>query len=202
MSSTGMTERPLPRHCGNCGTTLNGPFCHQCGQPERSPVRELFSMARDSLVEFFSLDGKILRSFIPLLLRPGALTREYLNGRRISFIRPFRMYLGISIVLFLSIALFDDPLHFGKPKSSGPPAPIGAPAPPVPEGPIGAGTLVPGPPPAVSETTGGPVNPDEAKPKKDNGLNIRFGGREWDPRKEVLDIPMSRQQWMNSSASN
>lgn len=90
--------------CGNCQTLLQGPYCHQCGQPKQSPVRELWTLLREGMGELFSLDGKFFSSLQPLLFRPGRLTREYLDGRRFSFIRPFRLYVGISIVLFLLVS--------------------------------------------------------------------------------------------------
>ena len=43
---------------------------------------------------------------IPLLLRPGQLTRDYLEGRRARYMPPFRMYLVLSVIFFV-IAFFD-----------------------------------------------------------------------------------------------
>lgn len=40
------------------------------------------------------------------MLRPGKVTREYLDGKRAAYIPPLRTYLSISVVYFLTIQLF------------------------------------------------------------------------------------------------
>lgn len=197
----------VARSCGNCGTTLQGPFCHQCGQPLRSPVRELWSLTKDGLSEMLSLDGRFFRSIGPLLFRPGALTREYLGGRRISFIRPFRLYLGISILLFLAIALFDAPLNFGGRRALEPPAPpVPGAAPalptlPVPPDPIHVEKAADGSTTAieVAAPEGLPVKPPTVgvnRSPEDKGFQLRLGDTDWNPRTDPLDIPWSP-QWLD-----
>lgn len=193
-----------PRPCGNCGTTLKGPFCHQCGQPLKSPVRELWSLTRDGISEMLSVDGRFFRSIVPLLFRPGALTRQYLDGRRISFIRPFRLYLGLSILLFLAIALFDDPLGFGGPRASRPPQPpvpangVPVPVPDIPLAPpvtvqTGAdGVQLKGP----EVLPGTPPTLGLQRPANGSGFQFTFGGTTWDPRHDPLDIPYVP-QWLD-----
>ena len=43
---------------------------------------------------------------LPLLARPGSLTRDYLEGRRTRYMPPFRTYLVLSVIFFL-VAFFD-----------------------------------------------------------------------------------------------
>lgn len=106
-----MQEAPAapPPHasCLNCGSGLHGPFCSQCGQEHRTgalPVREY---VRDLFDDFFEFDSKLLRSLGLLLGRPGALTREFLAGRRVSYLLPSRMYLLVSIVFFFLVNRLD-----------------------------------------------------------------------------------------------
>jgi hypothetical protein len=99
-ASPDAVETPGPV-CGNCKSALYGPYCHFCGQRERSPVRELWHVLRDSADEFLALDGKLWRSLLPLYFRPGRLTQRYLEGERVQFIKPLRMYLALSVILFL-----------------------------------------------------------------------------------------------------
>ncbi len=92
------------RHCANCGEVLRGPYCHGCGQPLKSPVREMTSLATD-LFEFITdIDGRFFKSLGLLYFRPGKLTLRYLGGQRVRFIRPLRMYFGLSILLFLAVS--------------------------------------------------------------------------------------------------
>lgn len=90
--------------CANCGAPLRGPYCHVCGQPLKSPVREMSSLATD-LFEFITdIDGRFFKSLGLLYFRPGKLTMRYLGGQRVRFIRPLRMYFGLSILLFLAVS--------------------------------------------------------------------------------------------------
>lgn len=95
---------PVGLLCGNCDAELRGPFCHMCGQSVRSPIRDLFEVVSDGIGEFFHLDGRFFRSLLPLYFKPGWLTMRYLAGQRVSFILPLRMYLVISIAMFLVLS--------------------------------------------------------------------------------------------------
>ena len=55
--------------------------------------------------EFLHLDGKILQTVKLLVLRPGALTREFLTGRRARYISPVRVYLTFSLIFFTLAAI-------------------------------------------------------------------------------------------------
>lgn len=92
-------------HCLNCGTPLQGPFCHFCGQPDRNFLRFFPALMREFLSDFLDLDSRFLRTLKPLLFRPGRLTRDYLDGRRFRYVPPVRLYLFSSIAFFLLAAL-------------------------------------------------------------------------------------------------
>lgn len=60
--------------------------------------------AREFLHEFIAhyvaLEGKLWRTLALLLFRPGALSKEYIAGRRVRYVEPLRIYLTFSILLF------------------------------------------------------------------------------------------------------
>ena len=97
-----------PNLCGNCQTPLDGPYCHQCGQPVEGLVRPLSGWIADFLDGVVQWDGRIPRTLTPLLLRPGFLTREYLAGRRVRYVTPVRLFLFLVIILFLAVNWFAD----------------------------------------------------------------------------------------------
>ena len=89
--------------CANCGATLRGRFCADCGQNAEAtarPVRELLEHALEALFDF---DGRGFRTLGLLLFRPGRLTEAYLAGRRASYVPPVRLYLFVSLVFFLVV---------------------------------------------------------------------------------------------------
>ena len=87
------------RDCSNCGNTGTGKFCSSCGQKYsdlNKPVKELLHELLDSL----DLDKRLLKTFIPFILKPGHLALEYLAGRRKSYTSPLRLYLIMSLIFF------------------------------------------------------------------------------------------------------
>jgi hypothetical protein len=91
--------------CLNCGTNLQGPFCHYCGQPDRNFLRFFPALLREFMEEFLDLDSRFVRTMKPLLFKPGRLTRDYLEGRRFRYTPPLRLYLFSSIGFFLLAAV-------------------------------------------------------------------------------------------------
>ena len=95
--------------CLNCGAELAGRFCAHCGQrnvPPRPTLRELIGDAYGELVGW---DGKLVRTIVLLLRSPGALARAILDGHRVSYISPVRLYLACSLLYFLVSAAVPDP---------------------------------------------------------------------------------------------
>lgn len=66
----------------------------------------MWELLRDAFGDLFELDSRLWRTIIPLLLRPGRLTKDYLEGRRARYMPPFRMYLVLSVIFFV-VAFFD-----------------------------------------------------------------------------------------------
>lgn len=96
------------RLCQNCDVPLQGPFCHQCGQPEKTPIRDLVSLSTDAVDYLFDVDARLWKTLRDLFLRPGRLTEAYLRGKRMSFVRPLRIYLVISALLFVVVSSMSD----------------------------------------------------------------------------------------------
>ena len=81
-------------------------YCGNCGQRAASRLISVWELLRDAFGDLLDIDSRLWRTLVPLLRRPGKLTRDYLEGRRARFMPPFRMYLVLSIVFFL-VAFFD-----------------------------------------------------------------------------------------------
>src|SRR3569833_2741893 len=87
--------------CLNCGTILQGNFCHQCGQ-ENLEIKESFGhMMNHAVSDYFHFDQQFISTLRPLLFKPGFLTNEYLAGRRANYMHTVKMYIFVSVVYFL-----------------------------------------------------------------------------------------------------
>lgn len=91
--------------CLNCRHVVEHHFCPNCGQ-ENSDTRKTF---HHLFIHFFEdlthYENAFWKTIKNLILRPGALTKEYLSGKRLSYLAPVRLYIFISFITFLLIAL-------------------------------------------------------------------------------------------------
>ena len=91
------------RACLNCGTALHGNHCHACGQ-HAHVHRTLGAFFHDLVHGVFHFEGKIWRTLPLLVWHPGRLTREYIDGRRASYVSPIALFL---FTVFLTFAVFN-----------------------------------------------------------------------------------------------
>ena len=97
---TAVNREPVP--CPNCGTDLRGTYCHHCGEKklhEHDLTVKHFVL--HAVHELTHLDSKIFATFLYLFTRPGYLTKEYVAGRRVRYVRPFSIFLMACGLFFL-----------------------------------------------------------------------------------------------------
>ena len=93
--------------CLNCDTELQGRYCHVCGQEDRDINLTFAALLHEFLGDFFTFDSRFVRTIVPLIFKPGFLTREFCRGRRAPYVPPLRLYLFISFILALLLSLID-----------------------------------------------------------------------------------------------
>jgi hypothetical protein len=100
--SVGSDGHTSERACLNCATPLVGDYCHACGQ--RGHVhRTLSAFFHDLLHGVFHFEGKVWRTLPLLAWRPGELTRDYVAGKRASFVSPMALFLFSVFLMFAII---------------------------------------------------------------------------------------------------
>lgn len=111
---TQQLTQPADLHCANCGTALQGEFCHVCGQSVRSVLKPVHGMLEDTLDLVLNVDGRVIHTLPPLFLRPGFLTLEFFAGRRTRYLAPFRLMFTLCLLAFfvLPIALDSGGMSF------------------------------------------------------------------------------------------
>ncbi len=88
--------------CLNCGTELIGTHCHACGQKAHLH-RTLGAFMHDLLHGALHFEGRIWKTLPKLIVKPGELTRRYIDGERARFVSPMALFL---FVIFLMFAVF------------------------------------------------------------------------------------------------
>ncbi len=100
-----MAKTRPAKTCKNCKHALTNKFCPSCGQRNttiRQPVhRHVGEFCGDQL----SLDSRAIRTVLPFLFWPGFLTREFNEGRRVRYTSPIKLYLGMSVLLFVGLGV-------------------------------------------------------------------------------------------------
>ncbi|WP_166923635.1 DUF3667 domain-containing protein [Flavobacterium poyangense] len=103
--------------CLNCRHVVEQKFCPNCGQENsdtRKTFHHLFIHFFEDLTHYENAFWKTIRN---LLFKPATLTKEYLSGKRLSYLAPVRLYIFISFITFLLIALFPSKVSEGINKS-------------------------------------------------------------------------------------
>lgn len=87
--------------CPNCEKEFQEgfEFCPHCGQKAKEELT-LGVLFYNTIANYFSFDARFLKSFIPLMFKPGYLAKKFLEGKRLLFLHPAQMYLFISVIFF------------------------------------------------------------------------------------------------------
>jgi hypothetical protein len=84
--------------CTTCGTSFEGNYCPRCGQSSRIG-RYSFKNAFLLFLDVWGLGNRgMFRTLRDLILRPGYMIRDYLQGMQMAYFPPFKLF-------FLLIAL-------------------------------------------------------------------------------------------------
>ncbi|HET8884989.1 MAG TPA: DUF3667 domain-containing protein [Salinimicrobium sp.] len=89
--------------CLNCLTPLDisDRFCSYCGQKNSAKKLNFNDFFNEFFAGIFAYDSKIYRSISALLFHPGKISVDYVNGKRNSYVNPFKFYLSVSILFFI-----------------------------------------------------------------------------------------------------
>ncbi|MFG6448711.1 DUF3667 domain-containing protein [Roseateles sp. BYS180W] len=98
-----------PQACRNCHTVLpeRAVYCPTCGQDVAEHPPTLWEFVHEFANHYVALEGKLWKSLVWLLCRPGFLTREYLAGRRQRYVLPLRLLLTLGFVFFVTLKWVD-----------------------------------------------------------------------------------------------
>ncbi len=91
--------------CLNCRSKAIEHFCAKCGQRTGGIRISLRVFVAESFSSLFRVDSRLWQSLGALVRRPGLLTLHYLQGHRVRYIGPLRLYLSVSFLTFLLMAV-------------------------------------------------------------------------------------------------
>lgn len=117
-----MDDKPTVYNKGRFQLKFRGTVCLNCGQPLDISDRycpncaQANSTKKVSLADFFdeffsniiSLDSRLYRTISSMILRPGMITKEYIQGKRMRYANPFRFMLSLAIIYFVMLEFTGD----------------------------------------------------------------------------------------------
>lgn len=102
MNTTTTNMEGQQHECRSCGFTFEGIYCNRCGEKVMRPAEKSMRTFLTALVhDITSVDGKFLKTLKLMLKRPGEVSYQYMNGRRIPYYKPVSMFFIANLLYFL-----------------------------------------------------------------------------------------------------
>jgi hypothetical protein len=95
-------------NCLNCNYPLVGQYCGHCGQKAFLHKDSFGHMALHFIGDYFHYDSKFWLTIKTMFTKPGQLTKDYIEGKRVKYLNPIQLYIFVTTVFFI----------FGMPKSN------------------------------------------------------------------------------------
>lgn len=96
-------QPPMPadpgKTCANCGTPLIGHYCHECGQ-QAHLHNKLGHLLHEFVEGIAHFDGRLWRTLPIMVLRPGRLSRDWIEGKRARYVAPLHIFLFAMFLVF------------------------------------------------------------------------------------------------------
>jgi hypothetical protein len=93
-----LQAEPEQRICKSCGNSFAKNYCNVCGEKVLMPRDRSF---RSFLSNVLSLDNRFLNTLWLVIRKPGFLSCEYAEGKRVNYIRPLQLFFVLNLVYFL-----------------------------------------------------------------------------------------------------
>lgn len=89
--------------CLNCYHPLDisDEFCPNCSQLNSTKKLAFNDFFNEFFAGIFAYDSRFYRTLGVLLFKPGKISKDYIEGKRVRYANPYRFYLSASIIFFL-----------------------------------------------------------------------------------------------------
>lgn len=95
--------------CANCARTIDGEaqkFCPACGQPTPAHRIDWHFLAHELEHSVLHMDRGVFHTLKNLILRPGHMMRDYLEGRRAGIVKPLLLIMMTAALLIVLAKYF------------------------------------------------------------------------------------------------
>lgn len=103
-----------PVTCKSCGHVFTGVYCPACGEKVLTPADKSFkSILNSVLLAVTFVDSKFIKTLWLIIKKPGALAKDFANGKRVNHLRPSSLFFVLNLIYFFFpvIQLFNASLN-------------------------------------------------------------------------------------------
>ncbi len=100
--------------CKSCGNSFHGNYCNECGEKVLKPSDRSFkTFLSNILIAITFADSKLIKTLWLVLSKPGFISKEFAEGRRVNYLKPISLFFVLNLVYFFFplIQLFNATLH-------------------------------------------------------------------------------------------
>lgn len=100
--------------CKSCGNHFIGNYCNQCGEKIlRAADRSFKTFLSNILIAITFADSKMIQTLWLVLKKPGFVSYEFANGRRVNYLKPISLFFVLNLIYFFFpvIQLFNASLN-------------------------------------------------------------------------------------------
>ena len=96
--------------CKNCNKHFQGHYCPNCGQSSHEGRIDARYILHDIPHSVFHIDKGFFFTLIALFTRPGIMVKEFLEGRRVNYFKPFAYVILMATICTLIVKLISSGL--------------------------------------------------------------------------------------------
>jgi hypothetical protein len=89
------------RVCKSCGNHFIGNYCNQCGEKILQPADRSFkTFLSNILIAITFADSKMIKTLWLVLKKPGFISKEFSEGRRVNYLKPISLFFVLNLIYF------------------------------------------------------------------------------------------------------
>lgn len=93
--------------CLNCNHVVEKRFCPNCGQENTQTKESFHYLFTHTIEDIVHYDSGFWKTIKYLLFYPAKLSKEYLSGKRKTYVAPVKLYIFISFVTFFLLSIMN-----------------------------------------------------------------------------------------------
>lgn len=97
-----MHDSGVEHICKSCGNKFVGVYCNLCGEKiPQAKDRSFKTFLSNILIAVTFADSKLLKTLWLMIKKPGFISKEFAEGRRVNYLKPLSVFFVLNLIYFL-----------------------------------------------------------------------------------------------------